>query len=190
MGTSSSERCTARTCSKLGASAIIDVSPHTANARPMSAWTVLLLAAPSFELWTPLVAHMLVALPALLELCAITFLIHSLVRAAGTAHALSMLAAFIAIVNHETGIVTYQPGQSASRCMSSYPRSRVGRAQLGYVLTLDALKLACVTASRRSLGLPDNPRAHHASTLSAADAIAPAGSWRWQGYDRRRGSES
>lgn len=78
----------------------------------LSAWIVMALEVrESFNAWDPFVFNLLVASPALLELAACTFFIHALVRSAGTAYALSMLVAFIAILNHELVLVPYPPAQ-------------------------------------------------------------------------------
>lgn len=58
-----------------------------------------------------LVYQGLTLLPALLEVTALTLLIHALIRRAGPAYAASMLVAFILIVNHETRLVAYPPYQ-------------------------------------------------------------------------------
>jgi hypothetical protein len=134
-----------RVCGR--ALAVLGLTFALAVTPTVSAWIVMLLAAPSFEPWAPLLANTLIAAPALLELCAITFAIHALVRSTGTAHALSMFAAFIAIVNHETGMVTYPPGRvgiPAPVALSALPG---WSAWIAPVLTLDALKLSCVALS-------------------------------------------
>lgn len=59
----------------------------------------------------PFVYQMTVLLPAILELAATTLLLHALIRHTGTAHAASMLAAFIMVVNFEVGLVNYPPHQ-------------------------------------------------------------------------------
>lgn len=78
----------------------------------LSAWLVMALSLPAgFDFATPPLYNVLVATPALLELAAATFLVHSAIRSPGTAHALSMFVAFVAVVNHEIGIVSYPPGE-------------------------------------------------------------------------------
>lgn len=78
----------------------------------LAAWMVMGIAVPqSFDLWSPLLVAGLMAAPALLELGGVTFLIHALVRSPGTAHALAMFAALVAVVNHELGIVSYPPAK-------------------------------------------------------------------------------
>jgi hypothetical protein len=78
----------------------------------LSAWIMAAVGSPgTFEPFTAPLYNLLVAAPPLLELAAITFLVHALVRSSGTAYALSMLVAFIAVINHEAQLVTYPPGQ-------------------------------------------------------------------------------
>lgn len=59
----------------------------------------------------PLIHQGGVLLPAILELAAITLLLHALIRHPGTAHAAAILAAFIMVVNFEVGLVNYPPYQ-------------------------------------------------------------------------------
>ncbi len=61
--------------------------------------------------WLPFAHQMSILLPAILELAAVTLLLHTLIGHAGTAHAASMLAAFIMVVNFEVGLVSYPPYQ-------------------------------------------------------------------------------
>jgi hypothetical protein len=110
----------------------------------LSAWIVTALASPSFSFWNPLVHAMLVATPALLELCAATFLVHALVRSTGLAHGLAMFVAFIALVNEETGMVTYPPAQFGLAVQVELSELAGWSPWLASVLTLDVLKLATV----------------------------------------------
>lgn len=71
-----------------------------------------LLVAPSHSTLQPLLHTLSVLLPAIAELGAITLLLHALIRHAGTAHAAAMLAAFVAVVNFEVGLVNYPPYQT------------------------------------------------------------------------------
>ncbi|NCC94215.1 MAG: ABC transporter permease, partial [Opitutae bacterium] len=59
----------------------------------------------------PILHQRTVLLPAILELAAITLLLHAVIRRSGTAHAASILAAFIMVVNFEVGLVNYPPHQ-------------------------------------------------------------------------------
>jgi hypothetical protein len=109
----------------------------------VATWIVTsLTVSGGFDLWSPVLVNGLVAAPALLELSAVTFLIHSLVRSAGTAHALSMFAGFVAIVNHEIGIVSYPPaaiGIPGQVSLSEFVGFQPWLAALG---VLDVHKLA------------------------------------------------
>jgi hypothetical protein len=70
-----------------------------------------LLMVPSHGLLQPVLYMLAVLLPAIAELGAITLLLHALIRHAGTAHAASVLAAFVAVVNFEVGLINYPPYQ-------------------------------------------------------------------------------
>jgi hypothetical protein len=69
---------------------------------------VAVLSTPqAFSVATPLMFQLAVYGPGLIELVAVNFVIHYLIRSNGLAYALSMLATFILIVNHEAKLVTY-----------------------------------------------------------------------------------
>lgn len=70
-----------------------------------------LLTTPDGALVLPLAYQMAVLLPGVLELAAVVLLLHALIRRPGVAHAASILAAFIMVVNFETGLVNYPPHQ-------------------------------------------------------------------------------
>ncbi|MBW7902529.1 MAG: ABC transporter permease [Rhodocyclaceae bacterium] len=70
-----------------------------------------LLTTPHGTVLQPVVHLMTVLLPAILEMAAITLLLHALIRHPGTAHAAAILVAFIMVVNFEVGLVTYPPYQ-------------------------------------------------------------------------------
>lgn len=59
----------------------------------------------------PLAHELTVFLPSTLELAAIVLLLHALIRHPGTAHAASIMAAFIMVVNFEVQLVNYPPYQ-------------------------------------------------------------------------------
>jgi hypothetical protein len=111
----------------------------------LSAWIVMALAVPGgFDFWSPLQVNGLVAAPALLELGAITFLIHALVRSSGTAHALSMFAALVAIVNHEITIVSYPLAKVGIPAHVELSEITKFSPWLAAVAALDAFKLSLV----------------------------------------------
>jgi hypothetical protein len=118
----------------------------------LSSWLVMALMIPeSFDVHSPWLISGVIATPALLELCALTFAIHALVRSAGTAHALSMFAAFVAVVNHETSIITYPPAQIGIPAHVALSELTGIRPWLAAVGALDAFKLA-MTALLGALG--------------------------------------
>lgn len=114
-----------------------------ALAPTLSAWLAMGLLVPqSFDVATPLVVNAFVAAPALLELCGVTLLIHTLVRSAGTAHALAMFAAFVAVVNHEVGIVSYPPAQFGIPAHVELSELGGVRPWVASLAALDAYKVA------------------------------------------------
>jgi hypothetical protein len=114
----------------------------------LAAWIVIAIAAPStFEPATALLVNLLVVAPALLELGALTFLVHSLVRSSGAAYSLSMLVAFIAVVNNEAQLVSYPPGQIGIPLHVDLSELSGWSPWTGLVLEMTGLKLACVALS-------------------------------------------
>jgi len=115
----------------------------------------------------------LALLPALLEVTALTLLIHALIRRAGMAYAASMLVAFILVVNNETGLVTYPPYQ-VGLGVDIEVSGLTGLAPwLGKLLISDGFKLALVTV-----------------LMALAVMVLPQGTdhgWRirWRGFRQR-----
>lgn len=107
-----------------------------------SAWLVEAMGVGSVDVWMAVLVNALVVAPALFEIAALTFLFHSLVRSAGTAHALSMFAAFVAVVNHEIGIVVYPPGQFGVTMHLSLSSLTGWSSWLPQLLELGATKVA------------------------------------------------
>jgi hypothetical protein len=148
-----------------GFSEIIDATPAPlgvrvlASAMAASAVTVVFAFVPALSSWvvmaltisdsidwaSPMLVSGLAAAPALLELGAATFMIHALVRSAGTAHALSMFVAFVAVVNHEVGIVTYPPAQLGIPAHVALSELTGIGPWLSAVAALDGLKLSLAT---------------------------------------------
>ncbi|MEM9731832.1 MAG: hypothetical protein AAF997_24865, partial [Myxococcota bacterium] len=111
----------------------------------LSGWVVTAVFAPeSFSLVTPFSFAMLSFFPGLLEVCAITLLVHALIRSAGVAHALTMLLAFIAVINHEVSLVSYPPYQVAIPTHVTLSELTGFGAWWGPVLVADAFKLGIV----------------------------------------------
>lgn len=75
--------------------------------------TILLVlpTTPDAAILLPLLYQGAILLPAILELAAITLLLHALICHPGTAHAAAILAAFIMVVNFEVGLINYPPYQ-------------------------------------------------------------------------------
>lgn len=112
----------------------------------LSALVVMALQLPEgFDAGLPWLVSFLMTTPGLLELGAIVFAIHCLVRSSGTAHALSMFAALVAIVNLEVGLVTYPPGQFGMTAHVPLSEIQGYAPWLRYVLTLDSFKGAIAT---------------------------------------------
>ncbi|MDR6582568.1 hypothetical protein HBH1_01656 [Herbaspirillum sp. BH-1] len=98
------------------------------------------------DLLLPLSHQLLVLLPAILELAATCLLLHTLIRPAGVAHAASMLAAFVMVVNFEVGLVNYPPyqiGRGVDITLSGLTGLAAWRDKL---LLGDLFKLALVLA--------------------------------------------
>ena len=111
----------------------------------LSSWIVVALTVPAtFEPWTALLVNALVAAPPLLELGALTFLVHALVRSSGTAYALSMLVAFIALLNHELDIVSYPVAQVGVPIHVALSEFSGWKPWLAPVLEMGALKASVV----------------------------------------------
>lgn len=72
---------------------------------------IAIMAAPSGQALLPVVHQLAILTPAILEMAALTLLLHALIRHPGTAHAAAILAAFIMVVNFEVGLVNYPPFQ-------------------------------------------------------------------------------
>lgn len=70
-----------------------------------------LFAPQSFSLTYPFVHVLLTLFPALAELCAFTMLVHAVFQRSGTAYVVSIILAFIAVLNHELGLVQYPPAE-------------------------------------------------------------------------------
>lgn len=70
-----------------------------------------LVAPQHVQITFPLLYQLSVLAPALLEVAALTLLIHALVLRPGPAYAASVLAAFVMVVNNEAGLVSYPPLQ-------------------------------------------------------------------------------
>ncbi|MEM7154352.1 MAG: ABC transporter permease [Myxococcota bacterium] len=70
-----------------------------------------LFASDSVSLTLPLTYGLLSFAPALLELSGVTILVHAWIRRPGLAHALTMVAAFIMVLNQELSLVVYPPGK-------------------------------------------------------------------------------
>jgi len=105
----------------------------------------LLLAPGGVNVLDALLYQGLVLLPALLEVTALTLLIHALLRHAGMAYAASMLVAFILVVNNETGLVTYPPYQIGLGIDIAVSGITGLGPWLGKLLLSDGFKLALVT---------------------------------------------
>lgn len=104
-----------------------------------------LVAAPqAFSLITPLLYQLALQGPALLELVAITIFIHCLIRRSGLAHALSMFAAFIFVVNHEAELITYPPFEFGVQAHVSYSLLSGWSPWFERLLVGDGYKLACI----------------------------------------------
>jgi hypothetical protein len=124
----------------------------------------------SFDLFDPPAVNVLLAAPALLEICALTLLVHALVRPAGAAYALSALVAFIAVVNHEIEIVSYPPAQIGIPVHTTLSELTGWSPWIEPVLAADAFK-AGVAAFAAAVAWLAWPRG---TDLSRRDRVAAA----------------
>ena len=109
----------------------------------LSCWVVMGFAAPaSFSLADPLLYNAFVSAPALLELGALTFLVHAFIRSSGAAYALSMMLTFVAIVNHELNVVSYPPAQVGIPVHVSLSELTGWSPWVAHILTAGGLKVA------------------------------------------------
>lgn len=134
----------------------------------------------------PLAYQFTVLLPPILELAAVTLLLHALIRHAGTAHAAAVLAAFIAVVNHEVELVGYPPHQigiGVPIALSGLTGFAAWCEKLlagdGFKLAVAALLLALTAmATRRGTDEGWQPRLRHlrasAFGLAGIGAVAAA----------------
>ncbi|MEM6926331.1 MAG: ABC transporter permease, partial [Myxococcota bacterium] len=104
---------------------------------------VSLLAEPaSVSVGTSVLHAAGVFFPATLELCALMYLAHALVRPAGQAYAIGMLMAFVFIVNNELGVVTYPPFKFGIPVRTTLSGLTGMVPWAGYVAVAGAFKLA------------------------------------------------
>ncbi|THF58623.1 ABC transporter permease family protein [Pseudothauera rhizosphaerae] len=151
----------------------------------LGAALVGLLTGGSTSVVLPLAYQLTVLLPPILELAAITLLLHALIRHAGTAHAAAVLAAFIAVVNFETEVINYPPHQigigvpiALSGLTGFAPWCEKLLASDGFKLAVAGLLLAVTAlATRRGTDLGWRPRLRHlrASAFGLAGIGAVAG---------------
>lgn len=159
-----------------------------------------LLTAPDGALVLPLAYQMAVLLPGVLELAAVVLLLHALIRRPGVAHAASILAAFIMVVNFETGLVNYPPhqiGRGADVALSGLtgfaPWAEKLLASNAFKLALVALLLALAAiVTRRCADEGWAPRLHQwrravlggpgLSVVAAALALASSSAWLHQRF--------
>jgi len=145
------------------------------------------LGAPrSLDVIFPFIHVLLTLFPAFAELCAVTVLAHAFFRRAGTAHVVSIIAAFVMFMNHELGIVQYPPAMVGFPVLA-YPSELPGWAPwMPMVATLVGWKLTIVLlvfatswiAWRRGTALTLRDRLHAARqrVLGSAGLTAAAAS--------------
>ena len=132
-------RLLARFCAALGLTALFCLVPAVASL------VMTGLSAPqSLNVIYPFAYVLLTVFPAMAELCAAAVIAHALFRRAGTAYVVSILAAFIAIVNHEVELVQYAPA-AVGTPIHVFPSELTGWAPwMPMVATLFSWKLALV----------------------------------------------
>ncbi len=104
---------------------------------------VTALAAPgAVDVMFPFRDALLGVLPAMFELCALMLLAHAVVRRTGPAYALAILLAFVCIINHELGLVSYSPFELAIPAHVELSELTGFAPWRGFRLTLALHKLA------------------------------------------------
>ncbi|MCF6439133.1 ABC transporter permease [Pseudoalteromonas luteoviolacea] len=130
-------RLFARFIAALGLTALLCLVPAVASV------LMTAIAAPhALDIIYPFAYVLLTVFPALAELCAIAVLAHAIFQRAGTAYVVSILAAFIAIVNHEVELVQYTPAAIGTP-IHAYPSELAGWSPwIAMIVALASLKLS------------------------------------------------
>lgn len=137
-------RLLARFCAALGLIILLCLVPAVASL------LVTGLGAPqSLDALYPFASVLLTLFPAFAELCAVTVLAHAVFQRAGTAYIVSILVAFVAIINHDLELVQYPPAEVINP-IHAYPSELTGwtpwmpmiATLLGWKLTLVLLVFA------------------------------------------------
>lgn len=111
----------------------------------VAVWIVTGLALPgAFSLADPAPFFGLLLAPALLEIAALVLLAHALIRHAGAAHAVSVICAFIIVVNHELAVTTYPPAEFGVPAHATVSEFAGWGPWINHILTADLFKLAVV----------------------------------------------
>ena len=132
-------RLLARFFAALGLTALLCLVPAVASL------VLTGLAAPhSLNVSYPFAYVLLTVFPAMAELCAVAVLAHAFFQRAGTAYVVSILAAFVAIINHEVELVQYVPA-AVGTPIHVYPSELTGFTPwMPMIGGLAGLKLALV----------------------------------------------
>ena len=111
----------------------------------VAVWIVTGLALPgAFSLANPAPFFALLLAPALLEVAAVVLLAHALIRHAGAAHAVSVICAFVIVVNHELAVTTYPPAEFGVPVHATVSEFAGWGPWVNHILTADLFKLAIV----------------------------------------------
>ncbi len=111
----------------------------------LAVWIVTALALPgAFSLAAPAPFFGLLLAPALMEIAAFVLLAHALIRHAGAAHAVSVICAFIIVVNHELAVTTYPPAEFGVPVHATVSEFAGWGPWMNHILTADLFKLAVV----------------------------------------------
>ncbi|MCH9812656.1 MAG: hypothetical protein K0U47_01795 [Epsilonproteobacteria bacterium] len=107
----------------------------------LNTWIVMLIGGMDISWGSPLVFQLIVIMPAMLEIAALSVLSHSIIRNVGAAYGVSMMFAFIAIMNHELGLVTYPPAEIGIAVHTSLSSLSGWQPWLIELISTDLLKL-------------------------------------------------
>ncbi|MEM1247532.1 MAG: hypothetical protein AAGK22_14230 [Acidobacteriota bacterium] len=133
-------RVAAKAITALGVTLIFCAVPAVAVS------VISLVAAPeAYEPLTPFLFFLGYYFPSLAELSVLVLLTHAVIRHAGTAYAISMLFAFIAVINHELGVVQYPPLQLAIPPHMALSSITGWTPWTGMLVAVNAFKMALAT---------------------------------------------
>lgn len=111
----------------------------------LNTWIVMAIGGVDISWLNPLIYQFFVIMPPMIEIAALSVLSHSLIRNAGAAYGVSMMFAFIAIMNHELSLVTYPPAEIGIAVHTSLSSLTGWNSWFESMIITDLLKLGIST---------------------------------------------